>query len=222
MANAKDQILANVRRSLNRREALPESIAQSLDARLAQPPRNVLPRFDGDLTERFVAKLEAVAATVVRVPALASVSQAVEGYLHRHDLANDLAYDVVMASDPLLEEMAWPEAMTIARRAAEGGDRVGITTAFSAVAETGTLVLVSSASHPTSINFLPENHLVVVRKRQIVRHLEDAWTRLREDLPEMPRTVNCITGPSRTGDVEQVIQLGAHGPRRLHVILVED
>ena len=53
---------------------------------------------------------------------------------------------------------------------------------------------------------------------------EDAWDRLRaaEGEGRLPRTVNFITGPSRTGDIEQTIQMGAHGPRRLHVILVED
>ncbi len=57
---------------------------------------------------------------------------------------------------------------------------------------------------------------------QIVRHLEDLWAQLRARLDGMPRAVSLITGPSKTADVEQTMQYGAHGPRRLHVILVEE
>jgi L-lactate dehydrogenase complex protein LldG len=59
--------------------------------------------------------------------------------------------------------------------------------------------------------------------------MEDAWAKLRQAHPgatlsgeSMPRTVNFITGPSRTGDIEQKILMGAHGPRRLHIVIVED
>ena len=75
--------------------------------------------------------------------------------------------------------------------------------------------------HPTTLNFLPDTHVVVLLASQIVGSYEDAWDRLR-DVDSMPRTVNFITGPSRTGDIEQTIFLGAHGPRRMHIVLVED
>ena len=93
---------------------------------------------------------------------------------------------------------------------------------FAAIAETGTLVLLSGAHSPTTLNFLPDVHIVIVRRQQIVTHIEDVWRRTRSELEEMPRTVNLITGPSRTADIEQTIQLGAHGPRSLHVIVVEN
>jgi L-lactate dehydrogenase complex protein LldG len=60
----------------------------------------------------------------------------------------------------------------------------------------------------------------VLRADQVLPHYEEGWSRLRARGP-MPRTVNFITGPSRTGDIEQRIQLGAHGPRRLHIVLVD-
>ncbi len=55
---------------------------------------------------------------------------------------------------------------------------------------------------------------------QIVRHFEDAWALLRARPEGIPRTVNIVSGPSRTGDVELTMQLGAHGPRSVQVILV--
>ena len=86
-------------------------------------------------------------------------------------------------------------------------------------AETGTLLLVSGAERPTTLNFLPDTHVVVLHRHQIVGPYEAAWDRLRAEGP-MPRTVNFVSGPSRTADIEQTIVMGAHGPRRLHVIIV--
>jgi L-lactate dehydrogenase complex protein LldG len=72
---------------------------------------------------------------------------------------------------------------------------------------------------------LPDTHIVIVQARQVVATYEDAWDRLRATraAPDgLPRTVNFITGPSRTGDIEQRIELGAHGPRRVHIVIVDD
>jgi L-lactate dehydrogenase complex protein LldG len=100
-----------------------------------------------------------------------------------------------------------------------------LTPCLAAIAETGTLMLLSGADTPTTLNFLPDTHIVVVRAGQVVAGYEDAWDMVREkaggDPAAWPRTINLITGPSRTGDIEQRIQLGAHGPRRLHVVLVD-
>ena len=80
----------------------------------------------------------------------------------------------------------------------------------------------SGADNPTTLNFLPETHIVVLESGDLVGTYEEVWTRLREKFGEgeMPRTVNMITGPSRTADIEQTLELGAHGPRRLHVIIL--
>lgn len=107
---------------------------------------------------------------------------------------------------------------------ARGEDRVALTPALAGVAETGTLVLESGADKPTALNFLPEHHVVALRASELVASPEDVWDRLREAASggPLPRTVNLITGPSRTGDIELTIHLGAHGPRALHVLLIED
>jgi L-lactate dehydrogenase complex protein LldG len=111
--------------------------------------------------------------------------------------------------------------LELRRGRAEDGDAAGITGAFAAIAETGTLMLISGAGTPTRNNFLPDTHIVVLRASEIVACYEDGWDRLRAAGP-MPRTVNFITGPSRTGDIEQRLVLGAHGPRRLHIVLIDD
>jgi L-lactate dehydrogenase complex protein LldG len=94
--------------------------------------------------------------------------------------------------------------------------------AFAAVAETGTLVLTSGADNPTTLNFLPDVHIVVVGARDFASDFESALARLRGRFGAgtMPRAVNMITGPSRSADIEQTLILGAHGPRKLHVMVV--
>ena len=130
--------------------------------------------------------------------------------------------EIVATTDPLVERVRWSNEFAVARRAAEAGDRVSVTGAFAGIAETGTLVFVSDRTTPTTLNFLPETHIAVLARDRLVAHLEDVWALLRaERAGGPPRTVNFITGPSRTGDIELQLELGAHGPRRLHVLLVD-
>lgn len=175
-----------------------------------------------EMRELFVTKALQAAATVDRVAASA-LPQALQRYLSTHNLPPA----VVMSPDPALEAYPWAGMglLDIRRGRAAADDAVSVTPALAGIAETGTLMFWSAPSRPTSLNFLPENHVAVLRATDIVPALEDGWTRLRAALPPgrpFPRTVNFVTGPSRTADIEQELILGAHGPRRLHILLVED
>jgi L-lactate dehydrogenase complex protein LldG len=165
---------------------------------------------------------EEVQATVTRVGTPEAVPEAVARYLS----AENLPAELVMAPDPRLDTVPWSTwpLLRIRRGRAEAKDRVGLTPCHVAIAETGTLMLVSGSQTPTTLNFLPETHIVLVRADQVVATYEDGWDRLRTgEMPEaLPRAVNFITGPSRTADIEQHIELGAHGPRRLHIVLVDN
>ncbi len=215
--DAREQILSDIRRALNRTTSLDKSVSAALVARLAGHSVHVQPVVETDLVNRFIAKSKAAASTVATVPSLMQVPEAVTQYL----TTSSQKLEVVMAPDPLLDDIDWPASMKIERRRAGRQDVVSITGVFAAIAETGTLVLLSGAHSPTTLNFLPDVHIVIVRRQQIVTHIEDVWRRIRSELEDMPRTVNLITGPSRTADIEQTIQLGAHGPRSQHVIVVD-
>jgi len=91
-------------------------------------------------------------------------------------------------------------------------------------AETGTLVMASGPDNPTTLNFLPDTHIVVVDAKDIAGDYETVWARVREKfgIEALPRAINLITGPSRSADIAQILILGAHGPRRLHVLIVGD
>ena len=240
------QILDRVRAALGRHGPLDADAAAEIERRLANPPRHLRPEFaavaaasggapnqitaaasggaQNQLIALFIEKLTKVNGSVDRVDDMDAISEAVGRHLALHDIGDDL----VVAPDPDLAPVRWSNRYRIERRAANGTDRVSVTSAFAGIAETGSCMLLSGAVSPTTLNFLPDDHIVVLQAERIVLHMEDAWARLRSARPDagaragfsLPRTVNLISGPSKTGDVELTMQEGAHGPRRLHVILV--
>ena len=134
------------------------------------------------------------------------------------DFLEEKGLDKKARVSPSLKEKLSFQSLQVSYGNTRGDDLVSITPALCAVAETGSLVLVSGEDTPTSLNFLPEVHIVVITTEQMVPHIEDAWTQIRA-LEGTPRAINFITGPSRTADVEQTLQIGAHGPRDLLVVL---
>jgi L-lactate dehydrogenase complex protein LldG len=223
VSGARSEILTAIRRSLRRGRLDPAAEAE-LRARVAAHRRNLIPARATTLDhagqiDLFVAMAEEVQATVTRVPSAEAVPEAVARYL----AAENLPAELVVAPDPGLNDLPWATRplLRIRRGRAEPDDTVSLTPCFAAVAETGTLMLLSGPETPTTLNFLPDTHIAVVRADQVVATYEDGWDRLRADRA-LPRAVNFITGPSRTGDIEQRIVLGAHGPRRLHIVVVED
>jgi L-lactate dehydrogenase complex protein LldG len=219
---ARDAILGRIRRSRGR-GPVDELTAARLAGRLSEHRRGTVPdrvaRDDDALVELFVEQAETLSATVTRVASSEDVPGAVADYLARENLPAR----VRAAPSPAVRDLPWDArpALEVSYGVTDGNDGVGLTGAFAAVAETGTLILVSGAERPTTLNFLPDTHVVVLHRDQIVGPYEAAWDRLRET-GAMPRTVNFVSGPSRTADIEQTIQLGAHGPRRLHIVLVGD
>jgi len=224
---ARDQILGGIRRSLGR-GPLTGDAAAAVQQRLSAHAANLIPARTENLdTEELVGVFrtwaEAADMSIDRVADAAAVPRAVTRYLARHNLPAEAA----VSPDPSLDAYPWNEQplLKLRKGRAEAADAVSITPAFAAIAETGTLVLTSGAERPTTLNLLPGTHIVVLRKDQVVGASEAVWAKLRATTSErgeaMPRTVNFISGPSRTGDIESILQLGAHGPVRLHVIIVE-
>lgn len=213
MSTAREDILGAVRDALGRGQ-LDAATRDRLDAGIATPVRHLRPAFDEALVSRFIRKLESRSGTVARIASRAAIPAAVEHFRSTHDLAPRAAVGAGLA------DLTWPADWTIHHGRAGIDATLSVTPAFAAVAETGTPMLVASPDSPTTHNFVPDNQIVVLEADHIVRHFEDAWAKLRQREAGMPRTVNMVSGPSRTADIEQTIQLGAHGPRRLHVVLV--
>lgn len=222
MTAARSQILAGIRQSLGRGE-LSTGALEEIRGRLNSHSRHIIPaRVDLDadaLMELFITKAKAVSATVEKVEAMSEVPEAVARYL----ASENLPARVVQA--PGLSDVDWSLVPTMGVRsgAAMGQDETSLTSAIAGIAETGTLFLASSPDTPTTLNFVPPTHIVVLKRDRVVGSYEDAWDLLRLGIGEngQPRVANFITGPSRTGDIEQKIEIGVHGPLRLHILVLE-
>ncbi len=221
--SSRADILARIRASL-KVEADDPGRAVVVAKYLRTHPTGVLPEpTDPQINSitRFRRKAEAAFATVT-VTARRNVASTVQSFLRQHNLPQQLR----VGDDKRLARIKWPEPgrPELLPGAAQASDLVGLSYAFAGASETGTLFLVSGPESPTTINFLPENHIVIVDSRDIETHYETVWARLRKKYGEtrMPRTVNLVTGPSRSADIEQTLILGAHGPVRLHIIVVKN
>lgn len=222
MSDARQAILTTLRRQLKRGPLTDDSCSR-LRQRLAQPPRHTVPQRGvlphSEQIELFIRMAEQADASVQRLSTSTAIPAAIADYIQRHNLPSEL----VMAPDPSVSELPWAEQAHLRTRmgAADDQDQVCVSPAFAGIAETGTLMLLSGAQTPTTLNFLPDAHIVVLPAERIVGPYEEAWQRLREQQVALPRTVNLITGPSRSADIEQTLQLGAHGPMQLHIIVLD-
>lgn len=222
MSDARAEILGKIRQS---RGVIDDSAAE---ARLSTRQRGIIPartdKAPGVLVDLFVTQAKFVDASVDRVASADDVPDAVAAYLASQNLPSE----VRLAPDTQLDDIPWDQRPTllVSRGKTDGSHEVSVTAAFAGIAETGSLMLHSGPESPSTLNFLPDHHVVVLRASQVRKSYEDGWDDLRRQMTSrpntLPRTVNFITGPSRTGDIEQKILMGAHGPRRLHIVLIDD
>ena len=214
---ARAEILARIRKAQGKSARLSEAEIEAAESYIRRHPRGSMKPIDEDLVKRFRTRAEAMQSTTEAVASWSEVPQAAARYLHAHNLPRT---GVVW---PALGDLDWHGAgLALEARGANGSDLVGVTGVFAALAETGTLMVTSGPASPAAASLLPETHIAVVPVSRIVAHMEDGWELLRAELGEMPRAVNFISGPSRTGDIDQTIVLGAHGPYRVHMILVAE
>jgi len=223
MTDTRSQILTTLKTALRRDQRPPHAAEQ----RLRERPVNLVPeRGQGDHEDKiqlFSGEAQLVEASVVRISALSAAPAAVTGFLGDHNLPSQVRVapslkDIAWATQPMLKaEQGLPQA----------DDPTSITMAFGGVAETGTLVFLSGPDNPTTLNYVTPNHIAVVAAQDIAGDYETVWGRIRAEnkAPEgkfMPRTVSWVTGPSRSADIEQTLLLGAHGPQRLHIVIVDE
>ena len=219
----REAVFANIRKSL--RVSLDDRLRrEQVAARLQQHPRNLIPsrgqKPDAARLELFTQMLEMAKASFTILHRREDIPAEVAAYLRSRNLPHAIRH----GEDARLALIPWAKeaALEITKGASDGAQLASVSYAFGGVAETGTLVMLSGADNPTTLNFLPDHHLVVIDERDIAGDYESVWDRIRECFGElkMPRVVNWITGPSRSGDIEQTHLLGAHGPRSLHVLIV--
>lgn len=163
----------------------------------------------------FMAKAEAAAATVGRVSSLSELPKALAHELRKRNLPAVAR----IGAEPMFQGLDWG-AIEISHGVGRVEEPVTLSRAAFGLAETGTLALASGHDNPVTLTFLGETHFVALRAADICGGFEDLWARWRASGLD-PRTLNLVTGPSRSADIGQVLQLGAHGPIALHVFLLD-
>ena len=207
--SAREAILQRIR------SAQAHGVVPEVERIVANPVRGPQPAPVADLISRFAEQAKALSSEVLRIKHRREVPQVIAQYLAENNLGNHaLCW-------PDFLELDWIAArIVVAAQAASEEDAVGITGVFCAIAETGTLMLLSGAHTPAATSLLPATHIAVLDSTRVVATMEDAWELLRRERGGLPRAVNFISGPSRTADIEQTVTLGAHGPARVLVVLV--
>lgn len=213
--SARENILSRIRGALKLDAQAAGERAAGIENYISAHARGPQPTMSWELIPRFKERAISLSSTVDDITENSSVPRAAESYLKERALP--------------LSGVCWPEfagldwagaGITMEARPARGDDLVGVTGCFCAIAETGTLVLLSGPDTPAATSLLPETHIAVVPVARMVRTMEDAWALVRAERGQLPRAVNLVSGPSRTADVDQTLSLGAHGPYRVHLLLV--
>lgn len=212
---ARERILARIRQQQGRDDAQRPAEEREADEWLRHHGRGPLPDIGADRLAKFREMASRMQSTLDEVPSWSEVPAAVARYLQSHSLPlAAVAHDTVKG-------LSWPNAgLAVEHRPPRDEDLVSLTGCFCAIAETGSLVFATSPSTWATAHLLPETHVVLLDAHRIVGHQEDAFDLMRTELGEIPRGFNTVSGPSRTGDIEQTIVLGAHGPYRVHVVIV--
>ena len=211
---ARDRILDRVRRATGGGDRV--AVAVRLGHSQAQPapiPAEAQTRGEARITQ-FIEKTVAVDATVSRLASLDDLPAALADELRNRNLpaAIRTGTDAAFERDwGTIEHTTGPGRLV---------EPATLSRAHLAMAETGTLILASGPENPVTLTFLGETHFVVVAAEDIKAGFEDMWAEWRSRALD-PRTVNMVTGPSRSADIGQTLQLGAHGPVALHVFVVD-
>ncbi len=211
---ARENILARIRARQGKPDVASVDERAAVQSDVRSRPQHPRPRADWEPLARFRERALGLSSTVEEVGSLTAAPAAIARYLN----SNSLPLSTVCW--PEFEGLSWQAAgLEVVARPARDADLVGITGAFCAIAETGTLMTVTGPGTPATVSLLPETHIAIVPASRIVRGMEEAWQLVRDELGQPPRAVSFISGPSRTADIEQTVTLGAHGPYRVHIVL---
>jgi len=178
-------------------------------------PDYILPAWTADAAAHFIGKSKASVADVHEIAAPEEAPEAILAILTGAGLAPRLH---LPAHSPL-NALSWQRAPGLAVvQGLPSGDDNAFSGADYGIAETGTLVFLSGPQSASSWHFRPGREFVLLRRSSILPRFEDIIALLSAE-GRMPATLNLVTGPSRTADIEQTIELGAHGPRAVHILI---
>jgi L-lactate dehydrogenase complex protein LldG len=209
------------------REAMLETVRVALGRKPAQaieaPPAVYLPVVTSNTEHRialFTAALEELAGRVIRCPSRETACDTVASLIaDKRAIASNASY-LKTCGITDLENVDSEFDDADYRQSCSEAD-AGITSADYALADTGTLVMISGAEESRLVSLLPPAHIAVVPVSRLLENLDELLLRIPTPADRTSSLV-LITGPSRTADIEQILVRGVHGPGEITVILVDD
>ncbi len=201
---------------MNAREEILDAIRARRRGAAPLPESYHAPEVSGNLTAAFAEKAKGAFAEVKTLHNASEIPAAIADLLR----ARNLSAKVHLPANSALNDLAWDKNLTLERTPPSGEDTALATAPF-AIAETGTLVYAAGEASPASWHFRPGLEIAVLKESAILAHFEDVLARMKQH-GALACTVNLVTGPSRTGDIEQTMELGAHGPKALAILIVRD
>ena len=209
---SRETILHNVRTALGRSQGQPPAEPPPVRLRVPEVPLETR-------LASMTARLEALAGRVCRVPTTAAARAAVSDLL-----ANRTA---IASNAPFLQECDILSLPGITSGITErdqlrqlcATSDVGITSADYALADTGTLVLLSTPYEARLVSLLPPAHIAVLPADRVLTGLDELFS-LLPNPASVASSMVLITGPSRTADIEQILVRGVHGPGQITLVLI--
>ena len=218
--SARDRILGRVRSRVGAgatSEARAAAVSDRLGAPIGRAPRPTQSRTTIEArASQFAEKAAAADATVTRISSMEALPEALSHELRQRNLGQTIR----TGEDPAFRDLDWGQIET-SRGPGRIEEPATLSVAPYGLAETGTLALCSGPENPVTLTFLGETHFVAVRASDLHEGFEELFAAHRASGRD-PRTLNFVTGPSRSGDIGQTLQLGAHGPVALHIFLIDE
>lgn len=172
----------------------------------------------GQRRRAFVERIVAARCTVDEVGTLNDIPGCIRKFLEGRNLQNPIRLAPELARRIDLEG----SVVGLSPGEAIEDGQVIVSACAGGIAETGSLVITSGERQDPRLVYVAETLIVVLGADQIVAHHEDIWPAVKAGAGQrVPRLVSFVTGPSRTADIEQTIEFGAHGARHVHVVIVE-
>jgi L-lactate dehydrogenase complex protein LldG len=219
--NSRDAVLQSIRSGL-------ANAAEAGFAHLEPPPvHEVWPRTNPDretLAKRFAEELKAVHGETIRCASVAEAGQKLASIIQEAGWSRIAAVDRPLAHEVTAalpaDKVAWTQDNWQPREMAELP--AGLVTADYLLADTGTSVIACRTAPERLLCYLPPACVVVAKADQLHEHLPAAWPEIARRAADRELTGEfvMVTGPSRTADIEKILILGVHGPKRLVVLLV--
>ena len=226
-------VLDDVRRALGRSTTVPPvPLDPFIEPLYKAEPGELIARFTEEATAvramvylmsdklKFVGQIGVLVAEICHTAGAKEVALSDSGLISEMNLHDQLTRQGLAVFAP--EAASLGHEGLVARLANCG---LGLTAADYAIAETGTIVLSSDERNALLVSLLPPVHIALVRSSQIAATLGEVIRCVGEERisrVETSRSVTLITGPSRTSDVELVLSIGVHGPKELHLIIIDE